>query len=117
MGIEPTEPAFRQIPLDLKSRPATRPDSPPRRPHCSRSAAPRGLHLIKSGCGATRSRAPAGTLSAFLDNLELHQSRQVADGPYSVPVEDYPMQAPLVSLQQLASVGDFRGDLGATAAV
>jgi hypothetical protein len=29
MGIEPTEPGFRRIPLDLKSRPATRPDSPP----------------------------------------------------------------------------------------
>src|SRR5438034_777440 len=35
MGIEPTEPAFRRTPLDLKSRPATRPDSPPRRTHCS----------------------------------------------------------------------------------
>ena len=35
MGIEPTEPGFRRTPLDLKSRPATRPDSPPQRPHCS----------------------------------------------------------------------------------
>src|SRR5881409_3682440 len=35
MGIEPTEPTFRGTPLDLKSRPATRPDSPPQRSHCS----------------------------------------------------------------------------------
>jgi hypothetical protein len=46
MGIEPTEPAFRQIPLDLKSRPATRPDSPPRSRDCSRTGGRVGISLI-----------------------------------------------------------------------
>ena len=36
MGIEPTEPAFRRTPQDLKSRPATRPDSPPHQTDCNR---------------------------------------------------------------------------------
>lgn len=44
MGIEPTEPASRQIPLDLKSRPTTRPDSPPRCQHSIRTMAAAGVN-------------------------------------------------------------------------
>ncbi len=68
MGIEPTEPAFRQIPLDLKSRPATRPDSPPHPRDCSRTEPRVGIRLTTDEPPSLPARAKNALEALIVDD-------------------------------------------------